>query len=49
MTSDMCRHLATEDLGRQGDTSYERCIACGRILITQHGQSWILRPRMPAA
>ncbi len=40
-----CKHEETEILGFDKNAEFLRCHACNRILVSQAGQFWILRPK----
>ena len=42
-----CTHADLENLGSDGNTVFHRCLACGRILVSQGDRHWMLRPSLP--
>jgi len=40
-----CEHSETEILGFDKNAEFLRCHACNRILVSQAGRFWILRPK----
>ena len=40
-----CKHSETAILGFDGNAEFLRCHACNRILVSQAGRFWILRPK----
>lgn len=39
-----CRHQAVEEMGRNGNAAFIRCVTCGSIVIVQGSHRWIIRP-----
>lgn len=42
MPTNRCGHARMEPLGRDGDATFDLCLACGSVFVSQRGRTWTI-------